>query len=153
MIFTIEGMPVPWPKKAITKTGKVYRKDIDGKYAVWEQRLLLTVKTTLISLPSHARMFPCDDALSYWSIFVFPRPKSVNITKRPFPNVRPDLDNLNYGVWNSLQGILWKDDAQIVYVTHSAKCYADRIITSANLPAIDLPKNFIGLVFGVNKIR
>lgn len=153
MIFTIEGMPVPWPKKAITKTGNVYRKDNDGKYAVWEQRLLLTVKTTLNALPSHMRMFPCDDALSYWSIFVFPRPKSVNITKRPFPNVRPDLDNLNYGVWNSLQGILWKDDAQIVYVTHSAKCYADRIITSANLPAIDLPKNFIGLVFGVNKIR
>lgn len=43
--------------------------------------------------------------------FYFKRPKTV---KRKYHTVKPDCDNLTKLVCDALNGILWKDDAQIV---------------------------------------
>jgi len=50
------------------------------------------------------------------------KPKSV---KRSHPIVRPDLDNYLKAVKDAMNGILWKDDAQVVEMT-AAKRYSDR---------------------------
>lgn len=45
-------------------------------------------------------------------------------SKRKYPSVRPDLDNQIKGVKDAANGVLWKDDAQIVDL-HASKFYTD----------------------------
>lgn len=44
--------------------------------------------------------------------FYFVKPKGAK--RRKYPHVRPDLDNTVKAVKDSLNGLIWKDDAQIV---------------------------------------
>ena len=53
--------------------------------------------------------------------FCFLRPKS---TDRRFPTVKPDIDKLERAILDSLTGIVWTDDAQVVRVT-KAKHYGE----------------------------
>lgn len=54
--------------------------------------------------------------------FHFAKPKSV---KREYHTVKPDLDNLQKAVLDSLNGIVWRDDAQITDL-QGRKWYADK---------------------------
>lgn len=63
-----------------------------------------------------------SDAVTVVMTFFFARPKSAN--KRRFPSVKPDLDKLIRAVLDSLTGVAFKDDAQVVHVTAS-KMYGD----------------------------
>ena len=55
-----------------------------------------------------------DGAICVAIDFTLIRPASVTSKKRPWPSTRPDLDNYLKQVMDSANGILWKDDAQIV---------------------------------------
>ena len=46
--------------------------------------------------------------------FIITRPASISAKKRPHPTTRPDLDNYIKTVLDASNGLLWKDDAQIV---------------------------------------
>lgn len=59
--------------------------------------------------------------------FYSTRPKSVT---RIFPHVKPDLDNYIKAVLDAANGILWKDDGQIVSLM-ARKLYA-------TIPAIEI---------------
>ena len=65
--------------------------------------------------------------------FGFIRPKS---SKREYPTVNPDIDNLIKMVLDSCNGILYKDDVQVVSVTaskvYAAQAYIKLILTSVN---------------------
>jgi Holliday junction resolvase RusA-like endonuclease len=42
------------------------------------------------------------------------RPKSVSEKKRPYPVVKPDVDNLVKSVLDPLNGVIYVDDSQII---------------------------------------
>ena len=44
--------------------------------------------------------------------------------RRPLPSVPPDLDKLARAVGDALEGIAWRNDAQVTHLTAS-KAYAD----------------------------
>ncbi|MDD5764657.1 MAG: RusA family crossover junction endodeoxyribonuclease [Candidatus Marinimicrobia bacterium] len=73
---------------------------------------------------------PLDCPLSISCKFYFPIPKSISKVKRQsmmadcFPvTTRPDLDNLEKFVLDSLSGIYFKDDSQI-FALSSSKFYS-----------------------------
>ena len=51
------------------------------------------------------------------------RPKSVKEKKRPYPSVKPDLDKLVRATIDTLSGVLFEDDAQVVAV-QATKVYS-----------------------------
>lgn len=66
-----------------------------------------------------------EGAVSVELEFQFARPKSVSEKKRPFPSVKPDIDNICKSVFDAGSGILWLDDSQIVRLV-ATKTYGDR---------------------------
>lgn len=58
--------------------------------------------------------------------FYLTRPKSVSISKRPFPIVPPDCDKLVRAVGDGIgqSEVIWADDSQIVEII-ARKFYAD----------------------------
>ena len=57
-------------------------------------------------------------------MFYLERPSSVSRTKRPHPTVPPDLDKLIRAVGDSLTGVVYDDDSQVIR-TLAWKVYAD----------------------------
>lgn len=56
--------------------------------------------------------------------FYLPRPKSASKEKRPWPDVRPDVDNFVKLALDAMQGIVFEDDSQIIEC-NCRKLYAD----------------------------
>ena len=78
-----------------------------------------------ISPPCDNNTWPLDAAGYRVTItFYLPRPKSVSVARRPYPNVTPDLDKLTRSVGDALTHILWNDDSSIVTL-NVTKLYAD----------------------------
>lgn len=88
---------------------------------IFEQNLRMLVSTKY-RIAGHRE--PLAGALALKIIFRVPKPPSIELARRPYPCVRPDLDNLLKGVQDALNGVLWKDDGQIVEVEMS-KVYGD----------------------------
>jgi Holliday junction resolvase RusA-like endonuclease len=57
-------------------------------------------------------------------MFYLERPATVSAVKRPYPTVPPDVDKLIRGIGDSLTGVIYDDDSQIIRVL-SWKTYAD----------------------------
>jgi crossover junction endodeoxyribonuclease RusA len=63
-------------------------------------------------------------------MFYLDRPSSVSTVKRPYPVVPPDIDKLIRGVQDSLTGVVYEDDAQVIRVL-AWKVYADTRVPGA----------------------
>jgi len=78
-----------------------------------------------------------DGPLIVMLIFIMPRPKAMLWKKKPMPQVphtkRPDLDNLEKGIMDALEGLAFRDDAQIF-----SKSSAKWIAAGNEQPAIDI---------------
>jgi Holliday junction resolvase RusA-like endonuclease len=57
---------------------------------------------------------PLEGAIHIIARFIFARPKSVSEKKRKFYTIKPDIDNVAKAIGDAGNGIIWKDDAQIV---------------------------------------
>lgn len=61
---------------------------------------------------------PLEGPLRVDCTFVFPRPKNRTWKNKPMPRewkvTKPDRDNLDKQILDALNGLLWRDDAQVV---------------------------------------
>ena len=58
--------------------------------------------------------------------FRLPRPASVKISKRPYPNVKPDLDKITRNTLDGLkQAGMFTDDAQVINLSVSKRYAGD----------------------------
>lgn len=76
-------------------------------------------KQAKLLLSAGYRSEPLAGPLEVNVAFNFEKPKSA---KRPFPSVKPDIDNLLKAIFDAANGVLWEDDAQIV-ATYAVKRY------------------------------
>lgn len=112
--FTIPGVPVAQPRARATA--------INGQARMYEAPKSSPIHAfkaaTRISFADAFHDAPIECPVSVSIVCVFPRPKSM--TKKTRPNLRcwkdskPDADNLAKSVCDSLNGLAWRDDSQVV---------------------------------------
>lgn len=68
---------------------------------------------------------PIELPIALTVVFNFLRPKSVPYTKRAYHTVKPDCSNLLKLVEDAGNGILWRDDSQIINLS-IIKAYGER---------------------------
>ena len=107
--------PKPAPRPRVTKFGTYNNKD----YTNWKNGLKLLAKSK-IKKPLETDIFLKID-------FFFEIPKSWTKAKKEkakWHNLKPDIDNLIKSVMDSFNGVVYKDDGQVV-VIQARKQYAN----------------------------
>lgn len=119
MTFTVYGTPRPqgstrgfipkgWKRPVITTDNtklKPWRQEISGA-------------AVALNVPRFNRKTPLAMTLDFY----FAKPRSVP-KRRVYPTVRPDTDKLIRAILDSLTGILYVDDAQVVRFNRIGKHY------------------------------
>ncbi len=106
--FKVNGQPIPQGSMKVIK-GRVIHSQ-GSALAQWRSSIALAAK--------NAGARPTNQPVTMKMQFIMPKPRSVT---RIFPSVAPDLDKLIRGVLDSLTGIAYIDDGQVVEI------YAEKI--------------------------
>lgn len=121
MDFTVEGEPMPAPRPRFTKFGHAY---MPSDYVERKEVIADLAEKTMQGYN------PMKGELEMVLIFAMKPPKSLNKTdtylcmcgeKRPVK--RGDIDNLSKTIMDSLNGVAYFDDSQVVTLV-STKIYA-----------------------------
>lgn len=120
--FTIPGIPIPQgsSRAFVVKGQRGPRANVtaaNSKTKGWRNDVALMAA-------QHAQSSLWEGPVEIFIWFRMPRPKSIKRRKREHPIVKPDLDKLVRSVLDSLTGIIWRDDCQVVRISTS-KQYDD----------------------------
>ncbi len=122
--FTVYGVAQPaGSKRAFVspKTGRAHVTDAAKGSRAWKQEVR---SAAIHSLDGEPAPQPCpllDGPLSLAVTIYLPRPqghygsRGLRPSAPTYPTVRPDVTKLLRGIEDALTGIIWRDDAQIVY--------------------------------------
>lgn len=102
--MTLNIAPVAWGRVKRGRYGQAY---VPPKTARFKRDLATLVRSQIKTNT------PLVGSIRLMARFILTPPKKC---KRAYPNVRPDLDNYLKAVKDGLNGVLWKDDGQIVHV-------------------------------------
>ena len=107
--------PKSSPRPRVTKNVTYMPKD----YTYWKNGLKLLAKTKIKN--------PLESDIYLKIDFFFEIPKSWSKTKKEqakWHNIKPDIDNLIKSVMDSFNGVVYKDDGQVVSI-QARKQYAN----------------------------
>ncbi len=108
LAFEVRGVPAPQGStRGFLVGGKVRITTANRGLAVW-RRLVSDVAQ------QHAPNPLWEDPLAVTLLFRLPEPQRLPRRRRAWPDRRPDLDKLCRACLDSLTGIVWRDDAQVV---------------------------------------
>ena len=114
--FKIYGNPIPQGRPRVIKKGAHYSVKDPDKSRIYKDGLhLLGQKHRIEPLPT--------GPLGLRLTFEMLKPKTVRKRER-WRAKKPDMDNLVKAVLDAMNGILYRDDAQIVYLV-ALKPYSD----------------------------
>ena len=119
--FIIEGEPQGKGRHRTTKTGHTYTPQKTLLYENW-------IKTCYLSRVGE-KMLHGPIKASIEAYYTIPKSKSKNVKAQMEKGIirpvkKPDVDNIAKAVFDSLNGIAYKDDAQVVELSMS-KYYAE----------------------------
>jgi len=109
--FSCDGTPVPQGSMKVINGHVLHSQG--SALAVWRSTIALAAR--------FAGAKPVDSAIGIEVTFRVRRPKTV---KRDRPTVAPDLDKYLRGLLDSLTGICYQDDSQVVDIK-ARKVYSD----------------------------
>jgi crossover junction endodeoxyribonuclease RusA len=140
VIIDVYGQPAPQgSKSAFIRGGRAIVTEGGSKtgrsaHAAWRQAVATAARDW--QQPRNRPLM--DGALSVRIDFRLTRPKSVTVKARPHPVTKPDLDKLERAVLDSLTGIIFGDDSQVVEL-HTSKRYADGCAPGCQIRIETLP--------------
>lgn len=123
--FTVPGKPVPKGRaRSFVRNGKIGH-FTPKETVIYENAVKLAASKAMNSLP------PFTGPASLNVNVYIKIPESWSLTKKAEangglirPTSRPDLDNILKSIKDGMNGIVWKDDSQVVQVLAS-KWYSD----------------------------
>lgn len=122
--FHVEGTPVPKKRPRFSTQGGVVRSYTDKGTRNYEDHVNLTARAAMGSSP------PIETAVGVYLYIRLPIPKSRSkkrteaaLSGLEKPTVKPDIDNLAKSLLDGMNGVVFKDDSQIVSL-HVTKVYA-----------------------------
>lgn len=123
-MITIEGVPVPQLRPRATRIGNSIRMYDPKKISDYKQSVKLQAKSQWLQEP-------LEGALQVEMDIYRQIPKSTSKRRHKLKNeriirpiVKPDVDNYTKGILDALNGVIWKDDSQIVTLIAN-KYYSD----------------------------
>lgn len=134
-VAEIPEQPIAWARAGYNKkTLIIYEDEKRNKY---KERIRKIVKDRMEDYGTQVM----TDAVIGYVIFCFEMPKSWSKKKRleccgKYVTAKPDKDNLEKMVWDSLQPLLIQDDKQVVDI-HSKKIWGERGYTLIDITEIE----------------
>lgn len=109
--FHVDGIPAPQGSKRHVGNGRM----VESSKALkpWRERVSWTARECGVPLRSGAVVVRL--------VFVMPRPVSTPKSRTPPALRKPDLDKLVRGVFDSLTGLCFEDDARVVELVASKR--------------------------------
>jgi crossover junction endodeoxyribonuclease RusA len=125
--FFAPGSPAPQGSKRHVGRGIM----VESSRAVgpWRERVALAAHNAMLT----AGLTPFTGAVVVGLSFVLPRPKSTPKRFTPPAVKRPDCDKLTRAVFDSLSGIVYLDDSQVIDL-HATK----RLAEIGETPGVDI---------------
>lgn len=109
-IFDVIGIPVPQGSmKAFIPKGRSYPVITTDNKSLKNWRDLVSLVAQ-----DHAPEKPIKGAVQVMLLFRLPVPQSYPKTKKVYALKRPDVDKMCRAIFDSLSGIFWFDDSQVV---------------------------------------
>lgn len=107
--FTVFGRALPQGSKNAFKTGnRVVLVEASKGLKPWRSVVALEAKQTMLDVQDMALI---EGAVSVELLFQFVPGKTV---KRKQMTTKPDVDKLSRAILDSLTGVVWKDDSQVI---------------------------------------
>ncbi len=131
--FVVDGTPVAQPRHRATARGGFVHHYLPTEHPIHAYKQSIAIKA------SEQNVATIEGAIRLDLLFSFLHPKRNKNHKAQFKISKPDLDNLEKAVMDSLTDSgIWCDDAQVVE-KHSAKIFGDTQGTCITIRAIEFP--------------
>jgi len=138
--FHVPGAPVGKGRPRIGRVGAHARMFTPAKTVSYESTVALAAQQAMYGRPlltdavGVAMAIDCPIPVS-WS----KRKQADALHGRIYPTTKPDIDNVEKAIFDALNGVVWRDDVQVVRVTKSkryaetpgVRVWIDAIATSA----------------------
>lgn len=124
VIFTIPGEPVAKARARATMIAGRARMYTPAKTERFEARVALFAQQAMAGRP------PLEGAVALTVVALFPvseswpkKRKAAALEGRELHTKKPDLDNIIKAVKDGMNGIVWRDDAQVAILRECRKGY------------------------------
>jgi len=110
--FHVNTIPIGQPRHRVTTIGKHARMYLPTKHPVHQFKAAVR-----LAFAACRRSYKLTGPIEITVMAYFPRPKTKIWKTKPMPSYwhigKPDADNVLKAVMDSLNGLAWRDDAQI----------------------------------------
>jgi len=126
LTFTVPGAPIGKGRPRVTTRGGKFasmytpEKTVNYEGLVAHSAKVAMAGAPLIDGPASVRMEIVCKIPSSWS----QKKRSAAIAGQVHPTTKPDIDNVEKAIFDGLNGVVWRDDVQVVEVA-KRKRYGD----------------------------
>jgi len=126
LTFTIPGTPIGKGRPRVTTRGGKFatmytpEKTVNYEGLVAHSAKVAMAGMPLFDGPASVRMEIICQVPASWS----QKKRSAAIAGQVYPTTKPDIDNVEKAIFDGLNGVVWRDDVQVVEVS-KCKRYGD----------------------------